>query len=116
MEITVEHPMEITVGRSVLYTLSDDDAKQINRRRTSGGSIFDRIKRNTEAVTHWPLGAQAHIGNEVLAGQVFPLLVTKVWSPGMVNGQVLLDGTDCFWATSVIEGTGPRSWAWPTRN
>jgi hypothetical protein len=102
--------MEITIGRVVIYTLHEQDAEQINRRRTDGTSIADRIKSEK-----WPIGAQAHIGNMVEAGQQFPMIVTKVWSPGYVNGQVFLDGNDCFWATSVTEGTGGHSWAWPPR-
>jgi hypothetical protein len=101
--------MEITVGSIVLYTLHEQDAEQINRRRTDGRSIADRI-----AVEKWPLGAQAHIGNQVKAGEQFPMLVTKIWSPGYVNGQVFLDGNDCFWATSVQEGTQGHSWSRPS--
>ena len=108
--------MDVTIGRIVLYTLSEDDAKQINRRRTSGEAIAGRIKRNTEDATYWPIGAQAHIGNEVKAGDEFPMMVTRVWESGYVNGLVLLDGNDCLWATSVHEGTEPHSWAWPARN
>ena len=107
--------MEITIGRIVLFTLSEDSAQQINRRRTSGSSIIARIKKNTDDSSAWPLGAQAHIGNDVEPGQQFPMMVTKVWSPGCVNGQVFLDGSDCFWATSVTEGTGGQTWAWPPR-
>jgi hypothetical protein len=110
--------MEITIGRVVLYTLHEQDAEQINRRRTNGKDIARRIQKNdpNEMSSSWPIGAQAHIGNEVKAGEQFPMLVTKVWSPGYVNGQVFLDGNDCFWATSVTEGTGGHSWAWPARN
>ncbi len=103
--------MDITIGRVVLYTLHESDAEQINRRRTDGRSIAERI-----AVEKWPLGAQAHIGNSVKAGEQFPMIVTKVWSPGYVNGQVLLDGNDCFWATSVSEGTQGHCWSWPPRS
>jgi len=86
--------MEITIGRVVLYTLHEQDAEQINRRRTNGKDIARRIQKNdpNEMSSSWPIGAQAHIGNEVKAGEQFPMLVTKVWSPGYVNGQVFLDG------------------------
>lgn len=121
--------MEIIIGRIVLYTLTEDDATQINRRRTTGPSIAERIKNNNLPTPEprlggedqnlipqkWPIGAQAHIGNEVAAGDIFPMMVTRVWSPGYVNGQVLLDGNDCLWATSVTEGTEPHTWAWPPR-
>ena len=120
--------MEITLGRIVLYKLSSDDAAQINRRRTTGASIAERIKNNNlpipeprlggepqEVRQKWPLGAQAHIGNSVQPGEFYPMLVTRVWSPGSVNGQVFLDGNDTLWATSVTEGTEERQWSWPPR-
>jgi len=120
--------MEIPLGRIVLYKLSSDDAAQINRRRTTGASIAERIKNNNlptqesrlggdvlDVPQKWPLGAQAHIGNSVTAGDVFPMLVTRVWSQGYVNGQVFLDGNDSLWATSVTEGTEERNWFWPPR-
>jgi len=41
-----------------------------------------------------------------------------VWEgspPIHVNGQVLLDGNDLYWATSVANGPGARQWRWPER-
>jgi hypothetical protein len=119
---------EITIGRTVLYTLTTIDAEQINRRRTTGYSISDRIKNNgselnqmTNLPDTWPLGAQAHIGNNAYAEESYPMVVVRVWPnefgvgiPG-VNGQVLLDGNDTFWVTSAKEGTEPGAWHWPTR-
>ncbi len=110
--------MTITTGRTVFYTLSDDDAMKINRRRTNGGSIAERMKADPK---QWPEGAQAHIGNHANSGEVVPLLVVKVWPneygegvPG-VNGQAFLDGNDALWITSAKEGTEPGTWAWPPR-
>lgn len=119
--------MLITVGRTVLYTLTEDNAKQINRRRTSGASIAERMKvqisqvETATPILGWPTGAQAHIGNTASEGDVVPLVVVKVWPnefgegiPG-VNGQAFLDGTDALWVTSAKEGTLPGTWAWPPR-
>ena len=110
--------MTITTGRTVLYTLSEDDAMKINRRRTTGSSIFERMKTEPK---QWPEGAQAHIGNTASAGDTVPLVVVKVWPnefgegvPG-VNGQALLDGNDALWITSAKEGTEPGTWYWPAR-
>jgi len=36
--------MTPTIGRTVIYTLTEDNAAQINRRRTTGVSIAERIK------------------------------------------------------------------------
>lgn len=115
-----------TIGRIVHYRLSADDATQINRRRTTGARIAERMQnaippdvgRNTEPIFGWPAGAQAHIGNEVKEGDTFPMMITRVWGDtpeSAVNGQVFLDGTDVFWATSVSVGEGPRTFSWPSR-
>lgn len=105
-----------SVGRIVHYKLSDSDAHHINRRRTTGNSIAERIKVNM-----WPVGAQAHIGNSASAGDILPLIVVRVWDnefgegiPG-VNGQVLLDANDQLWITSAKEGSDFGQWSWPPR-
>ena len=102
----------------MLYTLSQQDADAVNRRRTNGSSIATRMKASP---AEWPAGAQAHIGNTAAAGDVVPLVVVRVWPnefgegiPG-VNGQAFLDGNDALWVTSAREGTEPGTWAWPPR-
>lgn len=115
--------MKITLGRTVLYVLNEEDANQINRRRTTGQSISDRI-----SVGSWPIGAQAHIGNTVQAGQIYPAVAVAVWDSGddpAVNLKVQLDGTDDYWATSRHEDKDkahddlatPKhgTWHWPSR-
>ncbi len=106
--------MRATIGRIVHYMLSAENAQQINRRRTTGKAIAERI-----AVNAWPLGAQAHIGNEAKEGQVFPMIIVSSPNPEdprfPVNGQVFLDGNDTFWTNSVCEGATPGTWAWPPR-
>lgn len=100
-----------TIGRIVHYRLSQEDAEQINRRRADAN---DQMGWHREHKT----GAQVHVGNSVAAGDAFPMVITRVWGPtetSAVNGQVMLDGNDLFWATSVTVGDGPRSFSWPTR-
>lgn len=106
--------MQITTGRTVLYTLTANDAEFVNRRRTTGAFIAERMRAEPP---QWPVGAQAHIGNYVGAGDVVPLIVVRVWPSGIpsVNGQALLDGSDVLWVTSAREGTEPGTWAWPPR-
>lgn len=99
-----------TIGRIVLVALSAAMCEQINRRRTNGNSIKERMDEG-----NWPAGAQAHIGNEVTEGEVFPMVITKVWSEDCVNGQVLLDGNDTFWGLSLQQGDEPGKWSWPKR-
>ena len=116
-----------SIGRIVHYRLSADDVVSINRRRTTEKSISDRMKENRVAVPGggpdvavygWPAGAQAHIGNSAAEGDVFPMLITKVWGDtptSSVNGQAFLDGNDVLWVKSVSVGEGPRTFSWPTR-
>lgn len=112
--------MDITIGRTVHYKLSENDAAQINRRRTTGKSIAERMQMlvhttSDEKALAWPVGAQAHIGNSASEGDVVPLVVVKVWSPTTCNGQALLDGNDVLWVSSAVEGSEPGTWAWPPR-
>lgn len=113
-----------TIGRIVHYRLSADDATQINRRRTTGASIAERMRvqvsqvETATPILGWPTGAQAHIGNEAKEGDTFPMLITKTWgdtATAAVNGQAFLDGNDVLWVTSACVGEGPRSFSWPTR-
>jgi len=108
-----------SIGRIVHYRLSADDAAQINRRRTTGASIAERMKYGSEPeLKAWPAGAQAHIGNDAQEGHTYPMLITRVWGDAptsAVNGQVFLDGNDVLWVTSVAVGEGPRTFSWPTR-
>lgn len=99
---------QISLGRVVHYRLSEHDATIINRRRPVAAGYEP------------PAGTQRHVGNGVSAGDVFPLVVTRVWSAegGTINGQVLLDGNDNLWVTSVSEATSPDqtcAWFWPPR-
>jgi len=111
--------MKPTIGRIVIFKITEEMAQQINRRRTTGASIAKRLSLLPTA--DWPAGAQAHIGNTVSAGEEYPLVVVRVWPdefgsgvPG-VNGQVILDGNDCLWVTSVGEGPNAGQWHWPER-
>lgn len=97
-----------TVGRTVLYTLTDQDATAINRRR-----VVSSAPLLTSRVTD---GNQLHVGNAVRAGQVYPLIITRVWGTdptSAVNGQVMLDGNDSYWVCSVVVGEGPGHYVWP---
>lgn len=107
-------PTPVTIGRIVNYTLTEQDAIEIQRRRTNSESIRARI-----AEDKWPAGAQAHIGNEARAGAVYPAIVVAVWGPACCNLQVFLDGNDQFWGLSrSISPSGepqPGFWNWPPR-
>jgi hypothetical protein len=107
--------VNLSIGRTVLYTLNEDDAKAITKRRT------DFVEhRNSDGYAD--TGYVAHVGNQVRAGDVFPAVVIRVWGTpegpnNSANLKVLLDGTDDFWALSVSEGEQgeQRKWSWPPR-
>ncbi len=79
--------MQPTVGQIVNYTMNPGDC-------------------STAAV---------QMGNPCSPGTVLPMIIVKVWPDGLCNGQVFLDGTGTLWVTSVREGEGQRTWAWPAR-
>ena len=92
-----------TVGRIVYYKLSTQDAEEINKRRSD-------YAQNDKSV--WPMGAQAHVGNHVEAGEIVPMIVVAVWENELVNGHVFLDGSDTLWVTSRPKGEEPGNWDW----
>lgn len=101
-----------SIGRIVNYTLSDHDAGAINKRRKDAQNL------NAAGVTlaSQELGAQIHVGNRAAEGETYPMVITRVFGDqptSAVNGQVLLDGNDTYWATSVSHGEGPRHFVWP---
>jgi hypothetical protein len=101
-----------TPGRIVLYTLSKQDADAQNKRRADAQKHLQDHRENSN-------GVQIHVGNPLAEGDVYPMMIVRVWNPGnahsAVNGQVLLDGNDLLWVTSVKVGTAPGSYAWPVR-
>ena len=97
-----------SIGRILAYYLTEEDAEAISRRRTTSEEIKQATVR-----TQWSKGAQAHIGNPVDAGMVFPMIVTAVYQNEVVSGQVFLDGTDVLWVTSINSGFSPGTWHWP---
>lgn len=91
-------------GRTVAYTLTEQDAEQINRRR--------RHARASDAASG-ESGVVIHVGNDAHEGDVYPMVIVRCWGnseSSAVNGQVLLDGNDTFWATSRGQGDGPGRW------
>jgi len=102
--------MQVTIGRIVHYTLSESDVEQINRRRSDYGAFLRHRHEGSEET-----GFQAHVGNQVAAGEVYPAVVVRPFGSTTANLQVLLDGSDTYWATSRVEGEGPNTWSWPQR-
>jgi hypothetical protein len=101
-------PVEISIGRTVHYKLSEGDVQRIQAARK-------------DAPNHAETGFQKHQGNPVAVGDEVPMVVVRVWpdefGPGKVgvNGQAFLDGNDSLWVCSAQEGTEPGQWHWPER-
>lgn len=96
-----------SIGRIVHYTLSAQDVDTIACRRSASGRY---LAEHLESV-------QILVGNPVREGDVFPMMIVRVWEASMplVQGQVFLDGSDTLWVTSITEGTEPGTYAWPPR-
>ncbi|WP_088320288.1 hypothetical protein [Kineosporia sp. R_H_3] len=95
-----------SIGRLVHYTLTAEDAEAINKRRADAQANLAKVREDS-------IGYVLHVGNIAVAGQVYPMLIVRVWGDlpdSCVNGQVFLDGTDSLWVTSVGQGDGPRHW------
>lgn len=107
-----EATMVPTIGRIVHYTLSAEDAEKINRRREHAARYMPIHVANSN-------GVMVHVGNRAAEGQVLPMVIVAVWGEtehALVNGKVLLDGSDEFWATSRAPGPAePGKWSWPPR-
>jgi hypothetical protein len=98
-----------TAGRTVLYKLNANDAKEINRRRRDAGA-FTRKLGPADAGETGRTGHVLHSGNHVAEGDVLPAF--KVADFGSTaNLHVLLDGNDTHWATSRGEGDEPGQWS-----
>ena len=104
-----------TIGRIVHYELSEADANLINERYATTKALARQPREIQVGVKLVPLatGVQSYMGNFVASGDLFPLIIVRVWQNNAVNGQVILDGNDSFWACSVGEGDGPGKWHWP---
>jgi len=120
---------QVSMTRTVVYTLSAQDAEEINKRRNDWFDEVTRIRQVARETGEPPefIGYQAHAGNPANEGDEFPAVVVRVNAGGTVNLRVTLDGTDDLWATSRAEAPldldkdgnetigSPGRWHWPTR-
>ena len=91
------YPRPPRLGEMVLYKITEGDAVAQNKRRKDAQESL-AYHRRVE------LGTVIHVGNALREGDIYPMLITRVWGAtekASVNGQVFLDGTDVLWVTSV---------------
>lgn len=98
--------MTPSIGRIVLYTLTEGDAAQVNKRRADF-----MTSDSADAAT----GFMAHYGSPARSGLVLPALIVRVWDDDTVNLRVMLDGTDILWATNRAQGADRGEWFEPAR-
>lgn len=98
-----------SIGRIVQYKLSEADVDKIVRRRSDAEKHYHPAT-GVHVTGH---GEQRHVGNTPRPGDVYPMMIVRVWTEEIVNGQVFLDGNDVLWVTSVCEGDEPSNFAWP---
>lgn len=103
--------MRASAGRTVMYTLSQQDAEEVNRRR-------DDFETGMACALH--IGYQGHVGDPVHPRDVLPAVVIAVYTnaimPDLVDLRVLLPGNDVLWAPLRPEGTRAEDtavWNWP---
>jgi hypothetical protein len=110
-----------SLGRIVHYTLSRDEARQINKRRDDFRAFNQAHPQPIEAGQEGSTGHVGHYGNPASEGDVYPAKIVRLFDPSTTtaNLQVSLDGTDTYWATSRCEAEDPAGapgfWHWPPR-
>ena len=93
--------MQLTIGRIVHYTLTEQDASLISSRRAAQAFPAGIVGRH----------------NAVSPGDTYPAMVVRTFGGSGANLRVLLDGDDTYWATSRTEGEPGEQgrWVWPPR-
>lgn len=93
-----------SIGRIVLYVLSETDCEAIRAQRQRA--------RNAELVS-----MNEAMGNPVAPGDIVPAVIVRVWNEdnGLMNGQAILDGGDSLWLLSRHrdDSKAPQTWHWP---
>lgn len=112
----------IVPGRIVYFVFTKEQAAEVMRRRATEQAIAERMTQavpsadgSAQPIYGWPSGAQAHLGNPIVAGTICPAMVVAVNGPsGNSNLKVMLDGTDVYWARSRDhdEAKTPGTWHW----
>lgn len=85
----MSHPR---LGERVFYTLSADDAEEINRLRREAGMPATLA------------------GKVPYKGDQLPAVLVKDAGNRAWNLQVALDGADTYWVAGRAEGQGPGTW------
>lgn len=92
-----------TIGRIVLYRLSEADVNYLQIRRYAE---MQEASTRVMPPYHEPLAA--HVGEQ------FPAVIVRSRSD-FPNLHVLLDGPDSLWVVKVSQGDRNGMWSWPPR-
>lgn len=101
-------PPPPTLGRIVHFTMNDQIAQIINAARK-------KAHADLRAKTSDRMAEPVRNGNEATEGQRVAMMIVAIHSETLVNGQLMLDGNDSHWVTSVAQGEGAGCWSWPER-
>lgn len=98
----------VKIGYIGVYTMTADDANQVNRRRTDAaltmGIENTRIPPEVRpAGAPGRLGTQRHVGKDHALGDQLPCIVVFTPDGILADLQVFLDGNDTLWLTSVTQ-------------
>lgn len=97
-------------GADASFTEADPAALELPKRQVQLGDI---VLYSVDAkMTDWmsQLRTQKVKLNMPAVGDLLPMIVTAVWEPGCISGNVFADGHYTRWVTSVYEGTEPNTW------
>ena len=99
--------LQTCIGQIVQFVLTEDMCKAIYRRRDDAYNNLPIIRKEAKA------GYIAYVGYPPQSGEIVPMIITRVWDENLVNGQIILDGNDHYWATSVARGPSYGEWEFP---
>ena len=105
----VHHGHAAFIGEVLGYRVTNEQVDRMN-----GLRIVSRSMDTARLEGKFPQGAQAHIGAASAEGDILPLIVTRITEGAngrtLVNGQLILDGSDSLWIEHATEGDGPGQW------
>jgi hypothetical protein len=97
----------IQVGDIVHYRLTEDQEREVNRRRSDATINLPKVREAKP-------GFQLHVGCQASADCFYPMIVVAYLQREgalLLSGQVLLPGNDQLWVEDVLMGKLPGEWS-----